>query len=82
MGKLASRYTYEQMRNIRASRVDYYTQHNVEKWHDHLGSLGLGGELCVYLNAAGAAGPVKGREDAMRDVNYIAPIAAAEACMK
>lgn len=82
MGGLSQQYGREVLRHMRASRVDYYDQHGVEMWHDHLGSLGLGGTDCVFMNIAGVAGPITGRSDAMRDVNYKAPIAAAEACIR
>eukprot|EP00808_Paulinella_micropora_P000280 g45328.t1 len=82
MRRLQNRYGPDRLSSLRASRVDYYTQHGVDMWHDHLGSLGLGGRDCVFLNLAGVAGPVQGKEDAMCDVNYKAPIAAAEACMR
>lgn len=71
------------MRTIRASRVDYYTQHDTGAWLDQLGSLSLGGENCVFVNLAGIAGPDKTAVrvfDAMMDVNYRAPLAAAKAC--
>ena len=49
-------------------------------WRDHLGSLGLGGENSVFVNLAALAGPVVGKPSAMMDVNYKAPVAAAQAC--
>jgi hypothetical protein len=55
---------------VRASRVDYYHQHQIDVWHDQLGSLGLGGEHAVFVNLAAIAGPVTGRPDAMMHVNY------------
>jgi len=60
--------------------VDYYHQHQIDVWHDQLGSLGLGGEHAVFVNLAAIAGPVTGRPDAMMHVNYKAPMAAATAC--
>ena len=49
MAKLYTQYTAKSMKTVRASRVDYYTQHDVQVWRDHLGSLGLGGEVLVYF---------------------------------
>ena len=62
-----------------ASRVDYYTQHDPTVWKDNFLSLGLEGEECVFVNLAAVAGPVAGIKDAMMDVNYKAPVAAAQA---
>eukprot|EP01038_Epipyxis_sp_PR26KG_P005317 gene5317-7381_t len=82
MERLGKRYGPEKMKTLRASRVDYYTQHDVDVWTDHLGSLGLGGDQSVFVNLAAVAGPRVGKLDAMMDVNYKAPIAAAKACSK
>lgn len=40
MERLYRKYGAQMMKSVRASRVDYYTQHCVEAWIDHLGSLG------------------------------------------
>lgn len=40
MQRLYSKYGADRMKTVRASRVDYYKQHGVETWIDHLGSLG------------------------------------------
>ena len=80
MSHLTERYTRSTLSHVRASRVDYYTQHDVDTWRDHLGSLGLRGSDSVFVNLAAVAGPQKGRVDAMLDVNYKAPVAAAKAC--
>lgn len=80
MLRLSGIYGSQTMRTVRASRVDYYSQHDVSTWMDHLGSLSLGGENCVFVNLAGVAGPVTTRPSAMMDVNYRAPLAAAKAC--
>ena len=80
MHRLERKYGQEAMKTIRASRVDYYSQHDVSMWLDHLGSLNLGGENCVFVNLAGVAGPNKIHPDNMMAVNYRAPIAAAKAC--
>lgn len=69
------------MKTVRASRVDYYTQHDDRTWRDHLGSLGVEGENAVFVNLAGIAGPVVEKPHAMMDINYQAPIAAAKACL-
>lgn len=42
--------------------------------------LGVEGEQAVFVNLAAVAGPVEGIPDAMMDVNYRAPMAAAKAC--
>lgn len=41
MDRLTRRYqNTNKLQHVRASRVDYYTQHSVQEWIDHLGSLG------------------------------------------
>lgn len=40
MQRLYTKYGAEKMKTVRASRVDYYKQHDVETWIDQLGSLG------------------------------------------
>ena len=81
MEKLKKRYSSCKMKHIRASRVDYYTQHCVETWMDHLGSLGLEGESCVFVNLAAIVHPERGHtKDGLGHVNYSAPVAAARAC--
>ena len=82
MKRLRLRYGMDKMKTIRASRVDYYTQHSPSTWRDQLGSLGLRGEDCVFVNLAGVAGPKDGSLDAMMDVNYLAPAAAAAAAQE
>jgi len=57
MGQLSRKYGEEAMRTIRASRVDYYTQHDPTIWKDNFLSLGLEGEDCVFVNLAAVAGP-------------------------
>ena len=79
MHKLSKQYGPSIMSTVRASRVDYYTQHDVEVWIDSLGSLGLEGENCVFVNLAAVAGPDGGR-NGLALVNYNAPVAAAKAC--
>mmetsp|Transcript_33094 Transcript_33094/g.55695 ORF Transcript_33094/g.55695 Transcript_33094/m.55695 type:complete len:438 (-) Transcript_33094:240-1553(-) len=80
MRRLESKYGEKKMKTIRASRVDYFTQHSVDTWRDHLGSLGVLGDKATFVNLAAVAGPIPGKLDAMMDVNYLAPIAAAKAC--
>lgn len=80
MANLSDQYSSSLMKTIRASRVDYYTQHDERMWQDQLLSLGLEGEDCVFVNLAAVAGPVEGKTDAMMHVNYRAPVAAARAC--
>ncbi len=79
MARLHGEYSFEEMKSIRGSRVDYFNQITTSMWVDHLGSLGLGGEGCVFINLAAAAGPVDGIPDAMEKANYHAPVAAARA---
>lgn len=80
MSRLTAKYGLERLKSVRASRVDYYYQHDADTWQDQLGSLGMSGENSVFVNLAGLAGPVTGRPDAMMCVNYKAPVAAARAC--
>jgi nucleoside-diphosphate-sugar epimerase len=80
MHRLNNKYGSEMMKTVRASRVDYYTQHDVETWIDHLGSLGCEGEHTTFVNLAAVAGPVDGKLDAMMQVNYHAVAAAVKAC--
>ena len=40
MKRLHSKYGEAKMSTIRASRVDYFSQHDSNVWRDHLGSLG------------------------------------------
>jgi len=40
MERLYGKYGPQMMKTVRASRVDYYTQHDVDTWVDHMGSLG------------------------------------------
>lgn len=82
MSKLYTTYGSKLMETVRASRVDYYTQHDERVWRDHLGSLNLEGENSVFINLAGIAGPIPGKPQAMMAVNYHAPIAAANACLQ
>jgi hypothetical protein len=69
MHRLYGQYGKSMMQNTAASRADYYTHHDADIWVDHLGSLGLGGKNCVFVNMAGVAGPVVGVVDAMMDVS-------------
>mmetsp|Transcript_53173 Transcript_53173/g.106640 ORF Transcript_53173/g.106640 Transcript_53173/m.106640 type:complete len:583 (+) Transcript_53173:170-1918(+) len=95
MEKLTSRFGSARMQSVRSSRVDYSTQHSVETWIDHLGSLGCAGANTVFVNIAGVAGP---RHEEGQDpwdwkqqtklesghyeykINYAAATAAASAC--
>ena len=81
MSKLYTEYGHGLMKTVRASRVDYYTQHDERVWRDQLGAIGLEGENAVFVNLAGIAGPIPGKSEAMMAVNYHAPIAAANACL-
>ncbi len=40
MEKLYRKYGAERMNTVKATRVDYYNQHDIDVWIDHLGSLG------------------------------------------
>lgn len=80
MSRLISKHGYERMASVRATRVDYYFQHDLDSWRDQLGSLGMGGPDAVFVNLAALAGPRADRPDAMMAVNYRAPLAAARAC--
>ena len=42
--------------------------------------IGLKGDKVTFVNLAAVAGPLPNRIDAMMDVNYKAPVAAAIAC--
>jgi len=79
MDKLTKEYGPSMMSTVRASRVDYYTQHDIETWIDNLGSLKLEGDNCVFVNLAAVAGP-DGTQNGLSYVNYNAPLAAAKAC--
>lgn len=82
MQRLAPKYLAQERKipNLRASRVDYYTQHDVAEWVDQLGSIGAGGPESVFVNLAAVAGPVPEKKDAMYAINYKACVAAAAAC--
>jgi len=80
MSRLYGRYGSKRMSTVRATRCDYYYQHDFDSWRDQLGSLGMGGPNAVFINLAALAGPRSDRPDAMMAVNYRAPIAAARAC--
>lgn len=45
MKRLSKKYGPQSMRSIRASRVDYFLQHDSDTWRDQLGSLG---NTCIY----------------------------------
>lgn len=79
MERMSKEYGSSTMATVRASRVDYYTQHDVETWIDNLGALGLEGNNCVFVNLAAVAGP-DGTKHGLSVVNYNAPLAAAKAC--
>ena|SRR3989338_3462000 len=81
MERLVQKYGQAKMSSIRASRVDYYTQHKHVVWTDHLGSLGCSGADSVFINMAAVSGPQPEKsKDAMMDVNYKAAVSAASAC--
>lgn len=84
MERLHKQYGSEKMKTVRASRVDYYTQHDVETWINHLGSLGLEGNNCVFINLAAITHTEQASSDRSKGglgaVNYQAPLSAAKAC--
>jgi len=80
MSRLIHTHGTRRMASVRATRVDYYFQHDLDSWRDQLGSLGMGGPNAVFVNLAALAGPRADRPDAMMAVNYRAPLAAARAC--
>ena len=80
MSRLINKHGHARMASVRATRVDYYFQHDLDSWRDQLGSLGMGGSDAVFVNLAALAGPRADRPDAMMAVNYRAPLAAARAC--
>ena len=80
MSRLIHQHGDKRMASVRATRVDYYFQHDLDSWRDQLGSLGMGGANAVFVNLAALAGPRADRPDAMMAVNYRAPLAAARAC--
>lgn len=81
MERLAVKYQ-DRTKTIRASRVDYFTQHSASEWVDQLGAFGCGGPDSVFVNLAAVAGPVPNKIDGMHDVNYRGAVAAAQACAK
>ncbi len=53
MERLYKKYGSDKMKTVRASRVDYYKQHDVDTWIDQLGSLGkLKLSLYTFLSHA------------------------------
>lgn len=87
MDKLSRKYGPEKLRSVRASRVDFYTQHDIETWIDHLGSLGLEGKSSTFINLAAVVNLEKKKNgnfdnDSLGAVNYSAPLAAAKACQQ
>jgi nucleoside-diphosphate-sugar epimerase len=80
MHRLYQQHGATRMKSVRASRVDYYSQHSAKVWRDHMGSLGLEGPDCTFVNLAGISGPNTDKPSAMMDVNYSAAVAASEAC--
>ena len=47
------------MATVRATRVDYYFQHDLDSWRDQLGSLGMGGPDAVLINLAARSAGVR-----------------------
>jgi hypothetical protein len=52
------------MQFIRASRVDFFTQHSPDMWKDNLASLGfVDSDGLVFCNLAAISGPLRGAGD-------------------
>ena len=83
MNRLVSKYGYDYIKGVKASRIDYYTQHDTHTWIDQLGShIGINSSNAVFINLAAISGPVPGKQNAMMDVNYFAVRGLADACEK
>jgi len=80
MNRLSKRYGVDGLRTIKASRADYYSQHDASTWQHHLGSLGAEGRDSVFVNLAAISGPIENKPMAMDSVNYHAAVAVARAC--
>ena len=80
MNRLSKRYGVDGLRTIKASRADYYSQHDQSTWLHHLGSLGAEGSNSIFVNLAAVAGPIENKPKAMDSVNYQAAVAVAKAC--
>ncbi len=50
MQSLYNRFGPDKMDTVRASRVEYYRQHDVDTWTDQLGSLGLVDRVIIAIN--------------------------------
>ena len=63
------RYGRNKMQFIRASRVDFFTQHSTDMWKDNLASLGfVDSDGLVFCNLAAISGPLRMKGDRMADV--------------
>ena len=52
------------MKYIRASRVDFFTQHSPDMWKDNLASLGfVNSDGLVFCNLAAISGPLREKGD-------------------
>lgn len=80
MNRLSKRYGVDGLKSIKASRADYYSQHDITTWTHHLGSLGAEGRHTVFVNLAAVSGPKEGKPHAMESVNYHAAFAVSKAC--
>ena len=56
MSRLMLQHGAKRMASVRATRVDYYFQHDLDSWRDQLGSLGMGGPDAVFVNLAARGG--------------------------
>lgn len=61
-----NRYGRNKMQFIRASRVDFFTQHSPDMWKDNLASLGfVDSDGLVFCNLAAISGPLRMKGDRM-----------------
>ena len=76
MSRLIAKHGHARMASVRATRVDYYFQHDLDSWRDQLGSLGMGGSDAVFVNSPRrrAESRPSGRHDGDE---YRAPLAGA-----
>lgn len=66
MKRLSQIYGRNKMQFIRASRVDFFTQHSVDMWQDNLASLGfVDSDGLVFCNLAAISGPLREKGDRM-----------------
>ena len=69
MSRLTNQYGNRRMATVRATRVDYYFQHDLDSWRDQLGSLGMGAPT-PSSSTSPRSPAASGSPDAMMAVNY------------